>query len=316
MANGPNNILSSTSIPSTTVKLGPVSDDMLLRTLQLPPLLGPNQRGILFGSSSKIIVGEKGGVSFGKNPITEEQIKKALFLFENISQSVMNAITTGDEFRDIYDIKEHTDTVIGLTGKITEDPYLKILKLAYDSLQNREPGLWSFANTNAGYTLSDPRFGSYPAFLMRLQNSILLPSRETSFEDISNYRLRRTRELQNLQYHIENLAMETTKSEFTELVQTIQYEKFNKSLSEYNKSISEANFLKRISSIEIKLNWSSLIASAGSYISASQDNFYLGLGLLAGAGISSISLESTFGPKPRTAEALPFEYVFLANEDM
>ena len=156
-------------------------------------------------------------------------------------------------------------------------------------------------------------FGERNAFLIRLENALPIPDRSVSYDEVLNYRRRRNDEILALRHHIEDIAIAVGNSGFGGLEEQVAYEKFVQSIENYARVAKEENFLKRLTSLEIKFNWDKLVQNIPT--SAALSAVFGKLAVLHAIG-ASISIESTLGMRKTSATPRPFDYLFIAKSEM
>lgn len=101
--------------------------------------------------------------------------------------------------------------------------------------------------------------------------------------------------------------------DFGGLPEAIAFEKFLASLDDHAKVAREENFIKRLTSLEIKFNWDKLIGNIPTSLAISAAVSKWGVLLALG---SAISIESTLGLRRKSGSPHPFEYLFRAGSEM
>lgn len=204
-------------------------------------------------------------------------------------------------------------STVRLSGTLGSGIFQTVLLAAFDAHNNREEGRWSVARAATAVSLPPAAFGGRTGFKIKLENCLPIPDRSVPYDDVLSYRERRKDELFALRHHLEELTHSISDGDFGGLPEAIAFEKFLASLDDHAKVAREENFIKRLTSLEIKFNWDKLIGNIPTslFISAAVSKW----GVLLALG-SAISIESTLGLRRKSGSPHPFEYLFRAGSEM
>ena len=214
--------------------------------------------------------------------------------------------------------------MVRASGSMQDDIFERVLTMAYEAMEAREPGQWILTRDALSAGFPQSALSDQTAFQLKLVNALPIPDRSVPFEDVLMFRERRSAELQALRHHIEGIAIEVGKTGWGSLAETVAWEQFEAAITDHAKVSRETNFAKRLTSLEVKFNWSDLAKPGawGGLLGAASGVMH-GLPLLAAAfpalaGLGScVSIESTMGLKrKKSAQPDPFEYIFYAHKEL
>lgn len=287
--------------------------DFHFNSVPLPPKLVERERGSLIMADVKL--GAQPGHIESIAPYDPQVWRGAFLLFDRVHHVDNNIISSGrpiDWFGEIPGVTSGQVNAFGtMGGHFFRDAFGEVFR----RLDDREPGLWSVARGIDRSSLPDDLLGGLHGFKMKLINALPMPSREVPFDEVISYRERRKSELLALRHHIEELALEAGVRNFEGLAETVKFERFVKSLEEYEAAMRETNFSKVLGSIEIKFNWmeAAKLSTLGGVLFGES----LSLKLAAMIGLASVvSIESAKGLRLKSERPRPFEYIFSAQNDI
>lgn len=256
------------------------------------------------------------GFSFSGGGFDPQVLRNALLLFDHVVHPDNNCISIGDIREQCGNIENVHTSFSRFEGTIGGEVFRTAAGETFSRLEERESGRWSLVRGANQSMFPEELFKGQTALKLRLTNALPLPDREVPLEDVLVFKQRRTPELAALRTYIDGLVLEAQQNGFEGLAQTHALDKLLGSLEDYNRSLREQNFLKRMTDVEIKFNWSQLaplFVASGLW---TQGFTVAALATVGAAASSSISLESSLGPKSRGGSPSPFEYIFRAKEEL
>lgn len=189
--------------------------------------------------------------------------------------------------------------------------------LAFQALEQREPGQWSIWQSPSQSVIPESELTPDLAFQLEFRNSLLVPSAETPYQDIVRFRENHHDELIALHQHITEMAVKLSKEGDVRAI-TVERERFDSSLSDYLKKARQSNISKVLTTIKAEFDLSTFIRQAlmgggGGGILSLAGDFSLEKGAAAmGAGIlTSLSIKSAAGLTKTDTSA--FRYIAQAE---
>jgi len=277
--------------------------------------LETGERGALVMPDLLISDGPGGTISMSGGAYDPDTIRAALLFFNRLDSPASSIMQFGEEVppglegRACFQRSRALDS-----GDVSAELYQQTLLTVFQALEDREGGLWSIATSANAVGLPPSAFGDGPAFKFALENALPVPDRAVSYDEVLLYRGRRKSELQSLRHHMEGVALEVARDGFSPLSRTVAMERFLASIDDYCATRREANFRKRLSSLELKFNWAEAVRAIAP-VSAIALGGGTALEMLS-AGAACIAVESTLGFKGKKSVDSPFEYVFRAGAEL
>jgi hypothetical protein len=188
----------------------------------------------------------------------------------------------------------------------------------FEGLHQREEGMWAIARGPTQDLIPRDKLNPLSGFKMRLENALPVPDRSVSYEEVLNFKARRRDELAALRSYIDEFAVEISANGFSKYEQTVAFEKFDKALGDYYKAATQANFLKRLTSLDISFNLTDAAkgvftaTTAGAVAAASLPS----LASVAIGAAMGLSLSMGLKKKSDRGEPSAFDYVFRAGVEM
>lgn len=286
--------------------------------VELGGRLGANERGAVIPFAGQIEdVGGKMRMSAG-DPFDPDLLRSALLLFDRLDHPENAFVQLGPSIPPgLEDWPGYQRSHVHFSGSQLNKKFIESLALeTLKALNVQEDGCWSIVRNEQSIALPPEAFGDRMGFMFRLQNALPMPDRSVSLDEVFNYKVRRSAELYALRHHIEALAIQVSKEGFGGLAETIAFEQFLAALEDHRRAISETNFLKRLTSADIKINWSNVVISAFSALpllphspTAAAASFFAG-------NAASLLIESTLNLKTEGQIPRPFEYIFRAGKEL
>lgn len=290
----------------------PTSDQCRLLDIELPAKLGARERGAIILPNVQIN-SDGPNLSLSSGGFEPQTVRNALLLFDHLVQPDNNAISVGGELvEECGNIENVHRSFARFEGTLGPDVIRTTAGETFTRLDAREPGLWSIIRAEGENVFPEGLLKAAPALRLKLENALPFPDREVSIEDVLAFKQRRSSELSALRLYIDELVLEAQRNGFEGLSETHAVERLLGALDDYNRSMREQNFLKRMTDVEISFNWTALPA-AGLVL------WLQGLtipALATAAALSSISLTSSVGLKTSSGQPSPLEYLFRSTHEM
>lgn len=281
----------------------------------LPSLL-EGERGAIVPSMAHIV--DRGGGRLAPDGLyfDPDAVRGALLFFDRIVHPGNSFIGFGSLAHITGEIESVSDARVNFATGLRANPFSAALRATFEALEQSDPERWTMVRGREAPPIPQGLLGGINAFKVRLLDAIPVPDRSVPFEDIYNYRQRRADELLALRSYLEGIALEVAQQGFGGLAESRAFENLKRAIDSHTQAISEANFLKRLTGVEVKFNWTSLAQSLFAGGAAFSGNFTASA--IAGLGIaaSSLSVESSVGLSHSSEVPRPFDYVFKARTDL
>lgn len=225
-----------------------------------------NKKGLIIPAAG-LIKDEEDSTSFVSNGIDSAIIRNWIIFWDEFICPDNNFVSLGlpPELKYLKDNNLLQHEVVPFSGSISGGDFsklfLKAQELIYNKRSKEEPGKWTMAQTEGIITGSHRSPNIEPCLVFDLVNSIHLPDRLVSIEDILNFKSKRKDELIQFHVYLEEIYLRIASSKDIPRSKTYELQKLERAIADYNKVLKES-FPKRIlSSLRIVLD-RSLINSA------------------------------------------------------
>lgn len=281
----------------------------------LPSPLDASERGGIV-MPDVTITSTQTGFSVNGGGFDPQLVRNALLLLDRLVQPDNNGIKFGDLREECGGLEVAQTSFARFNGNITWDILRTTADETFSRLDEREGGRWSIVRNEHENVFPTERLNEATALKVRLENALLFPDRDVPLDDVLAFKHRRQAELTALRTYLDGLVLEAERNGFSGLSQTHALEKLLGSLNDYNNAVREQNFLKRLTDVEIKFSWNQAIAAAPAALLWSHGFTLPALAALGAGLVSSVSMESSLGPRSRGAPPAPVEYLFRAKNEI
>ena len=195
----------------------------------------------------------------------------------------------------------------GDLGKV----FLAAQRVTHAQLNSAEPGKWAVASSEGIIsTSSQPSFE--PSLIFDLVNVFQVPIEGVSFDDILEFKERRTDEISAFHSHLEEIYQRIVSSRDVIRSKTIEIDNLEQSLQDYNSALAERFPRRAARSLRIVLD-QSLIETAGMGMAGASIAPLIGLSALNfGVFVASASFVLRNALRTDQGERNPLTYVSSA----
>jgi len=154
--------------------------------------------------------------------------------------------------------------------------------------------LWGYSPHLEGLPDRPKREGMVDAFMIRANNSLLVPHREVPIEDLLSFKSREQPRLVALRHRIESVCAVLSKEDVTAYEINAELERFDADLAEANQAIKGQNWRKSLATLEVSVDMGRLLQDVPRAAVASLSGAGFGLtvtqSVLTGLAVASCSL--------------------------
>ena len=304
------NLMGAEGVVRRSLGKNPASVELPSRTLS------PGQRGAVLSVDYKGY-GPDTQIRLDLNPHTT---RTALLLFERIDFPKSQWYQAGDTTAD-YLYAEHILQRTKVDHPVAFDPdgneKLRVAFMAFEALHAREPGRWSMVRSSDANSLLHEYLERDTALMVSMYNALPIPDRSVPFDDVLQFKAKRTPELLSLRTFIEEICLEVKARPDVPLAAVRAVEKFDRALSDYARSIREKNWKKVLGGLDVSINWADTVAPSLIAVNSAAAGLPLATtAIAAGAGLlASMTISSSFGLKSPLTDR-PFEYVARIEREL
>jgi Family of unknown function (DUF6236) len=237
-------------------------------------------------------------------------LRKCLLYWERLEVPNNNIIHLGStsEMEELASLGalSRTDIRVETSGPLV-DLWIDALFQVYENLNRDEPGLWSLAQTGDSLEIPAKFSQSTRGLQIELISALPVPDESVPFEDILQFRQRRTDELEALRIRINELYQKVLSAPDFHAAQVTAIESLQLAIADLRRSMNETFLTRVLRSAKFEFNLGTL---AGVLLGLTTSEFPLNiLSGLGGGALSSIKFEKGgFIPKG-TTEAGPYAFV-------
>lgn len=273
-------------------------------------------RGIIVSPPMKVM--SDGGLLIKKSMLDQDLLRGWLLFWDTIDFPQSNLIQFGlpPDIQFLVDTGVMIQTKARLQGNFSgAEGVLEAYLSTFKHHEKEEPGVWSLAKGENTFSFPNDEVVNDRGIIIKLTNSIPVPSSEVPFEDILRFKKKRESELFALRTYIDELYKEITNSIDKPHAEHAAIVRLEKSIEDYIKSSRNSGFKFRLVDISAKFN---LIPALVTGITTSHFGLDTAQALLAGvvAG-SSINIGPSIGLKNGQSDIVsPFEYAAKIHSEL
>lgn len=282
--------------------------------VRLPEPLALMQRGALILPDVEVAqTGES--IAFRAGDFNPDAVRGALLLFDRLDRPKYSSVRFGPDRPEGLEEWPGFQHTLVEKRRVEGDPFALLGEpalFAFKALELKQEGLYSFARDARSTSALAPILSPMSGLKIRLEDALPLPDRSVPYEDVLNFKERRYDELTALRHHMDDVVLEVKDRGFSRLAETVAVERFLGALSDYKQVMSQQNFLKKITTLEVSYSVSdaikaALVAAAAGVVAPAP-----ALAVLA----SGITINVGAGFKRKGDKPSPFEYVFQAGQQL
>ncbi|WP_397605398.1 DUF6236 family protein [Sphingorhabdus sp.] len=293
----------------------PASNGLIVGPVELGKPLASAERGAVMIPAGGLSA-SGGGVNVGSTEFDPDVVRAALLFFDRIDYPSNSMIQIGHECPEgLENWSGFQRSRVNLSGPLIPEVTSESVGEVFTSLEQREQGRWAVARGPTQSVLPVERLSPLAGFQIRLENALPVPDRSVSYDEVLSFKSRHSSELLALRGYLDELAVEVSNGGFSSFAQTVSFEKFDRALVDYAEVSRQANFLKRLFSVDISFSVSDAMKSilAGAAATTAGMTGLQSLGFAAAMGLSA-----SVGLKRRSDsdKVSPFDYVFRAETEM
>lgn len=312
----PRNFLQIGGPAARTIPVG-VDYSKRVVSVDLPQTLNRNERGCVIFNGAPIESDASGFRVTSELVFDPDVVRGALLLFDRIDCPVNNCIQIGDSCpRGLEEWAGFQNTrVLYREASAEQSLFNATFRAALSALDEREEGLWSLARSSRGAPIPTELLSPIGGIILKLHHALPLPSREVPYDEVLTFKSRRIDELHALRHHIDQVAIDVVNQGIGGFAERAAFERFDKALADHIKVSREANFMKRVCSLDVSFSLSDVLRAG---IATLAQNV-VGLPLSSAVTTSVVAgLSVAIGPgkKQQTQQISPFEYIIKAGREM
>lgn len=278
--------------------------------------LASSERGAIIAPPNRFDSGANGNVSIGTVGFDPDIVRAALLFFDRLDYPRNSLLQVGEECPEGLEGWEGFQrSRLHVSGRVTAEFMSTVAGEIFEQLNLREEGMWAVARGTTQQLIPEAKLNPLSGFKMRLENALPIPDRSVSYDEVLSFKSRHGDELAALRSYIDDMAIDVSRNGFSKFEQSVAFEKFDKALADYHKVTRQANFLKRLTSVDISFS----ITDAVKNILSNASMASLAIPSLESAAIGAVmGLGVSVGLKEKADRNAPspFEYVFRAGNEM
>ena len=187
----------------------------------------------------------------------------------------------------------------------------------FRSRNRDDPGLWSLAQSGAGFVVPSDEGGSTRSLEIELYNALPSPRSDVSLDDVLVFKTRREAELAALRAAMDQLYLDVAGAPDVPRAKTAALDKLSRAISDLDRAAAETWPHRLATSVKIELSAEALINALIGAAAAMSSNVPVHLG----AALGSLGSVVKFSVTPKGVRKLPpdardFAYVLSAKRDL
>ncbi|ERK31956.1 DUF6236 family protein [Clostridium intestinale] len=257
------------------------------------------------------------------NPIN---LRQYLLYWDKIDFPNNNIISIGSspEIRYLEEVGvlKRTFCNMNINGTINfEDVYLDMQMNVFKQNNNLSDEIWSIAQPIKNIVLPKENRIETRNIQVELYDSIPVPSKEVSLEDILNFKERRHDELREFRIIMDEMYLSIINSPDIDLSKNMHISKLQNKIIDLNKLMNEAKMRRFLSSVKVELDISGILNSGvnalAGYTLGSTIGFpTLGAVLGLAGSFVKVSHESSLKPKEIPDGMKDYAYLYYQNREI
>lgn len=285
-----------------------------------PPLAEHEKGAIVFtrgefsGDANSLVVGAEGAGGYD-----EDLLRATMLLFDKTDfvKSVGLEFPAPPEEYTCFGNSQRTEVYLG-PAPASLLSLQEIVFRAFSALDDRDKGQWVLTRSVNNLQFPDHAFAPDKAVALTLYDALPVPTAEVPYEDVLNFKNRRSDELLALRSFLDELGLQASQG-IGGLAETVAMRKFDSALANYNKAIAEQNFAKKLRSITANFQLSD--ASIGVAVELVRQ-LTCELPLTSAMNEAMWTVPPTFvaaivrGLRAPSMEGKPFEYILHAHREL
>lgn len=255
------------------------------------------------------------------------RLRQYLLYWDRIDYPTNNLIRIGltpdEEYLQNIGILKRTKMDIQFQGHIPINPEFFINNQLYALEENnKNPGeIWSIAQNNSQLVLPPEKSIQAERLQVELYDCVPVPSIDTAFDDILDFKEKRRDELLEFRRVMDNMYDSILTSEFPELQKKRSIEELQNKIIEINRVMSESRIKRCLSNLSVELNVNELVKAFGKGIGGYMVGETIGFPELGAAyGLATSAVNVTYNVAMK-AKSLPeglkdYAYLFHAKKEI
>lgn len=295
--------------PSREITRGTSNADLNRMDLAVRPLQA-DQRGVVWTDVAASWLVGKDSINISTGPVDEVAIRTALLFADRVDIPTLQALGYPAPSVDLlrpFEIVQSTH--LSYDGSFAEGMRRHVYD-AFVALERREPGRWTIARGDATLGLPQEQLTDARGFAVTLHDALPTFSREVAFADVLAFKENRQPELLALRTHLDALIYEFVHNGYHDLRDNAVFKRFDRSLADHMRVMSESNAAKVLTSFRASLSWDAAIPAA---IEVVAEQTVASSGLIGAAAV--VAFNTVRGLKRRT-NLNPFEYLTTVSREL
>lgn len=287
-------------------------------------ILNPDERGLVI--SNPLSIENDSSLFIENSELDENEIRASLLFWDRLEWPDNTLIKIGDDERTRYledlGILTRSQVVLGNGGSMAE-----AIRLAHSSvfehLERQSPGQWAIGRgVNSLSVFDDNKKVNGRSMLVDLHQAIPVPSGQTPFEEILEFKFKRKPELLALRNELEALALQIISSPDQPLSELRAFQKIDNATNNLRVVSNEAKFTKILGSVRSSISLDNIVDKAvepafvAGALGAAIFTHEWAIGV--GAGITTSIIKDAYKAirRPNGVIGTPYEYVYRFNHDI
>lgn len=287
-------------------------DDKTSLQVNLPPnRLGKNERGALYPTIPLGWFDGTGSMLNIPRSINEEMIRTTLLFFDRFDVPRDEGFGMADPHIELLQslgvlqktyVKINGSLGIGLSG---------ISISAYQSLNEREPGLWSISESPEALGIPARAKPAESCFQLALYDALPVFAREVPYDDVLEFKRRRFDQLLAMRTYMSELTLEVATNGAIGLAENVIFSRFDRAMADHMKVMRESNAKKVLMSVAANIDEKALIPGAVQFVANHTIDAWAAAGAAAVVAFKSIkSLTGSGGANK------PFEFLAKVSREL
>ncbi|MGK6322294.1 DUF6236 family protein [Sphingomonas sp. DT-51] len=262
------------------------------------------------GLAAEIGRSESNSINFTGRPSDPGVIKVALLFVDKLDKPDNNIIGTSEEVDiELASLGLGQQSRASFSQGLSYDQMANYAWEVYKHLEKRDAGQWSLWPQYDNYIVPKAELHAGLAFQIELQNSIVVPSVSTPYEDLLSFKERHRDELVAVRFNLEEMAIKLSNEGDIRSIK-LEREKFDVALADYLAKARESNISKAVASLKAELDWAtavrSVVTAGGTMIAAQHFDLTKSAAAVATGLVAGLSIKSVAG---RREGPSPFRYL-------
>jgi len=272
-----------------------------------------NERGLVI--SCPVEISGSGMTLRSGTDLDPQELRFSLLFWDKLDFPTNNLISLGlnAEAQFLQSAGLLNRTMTQVIGGGTDASMLVLTHLlAFRTLDQREPGVWSLSTGKNAISFADDDMELDKGVLVSLYRAIPVPDKDAPLQDILEFRTKRRDELIMLRHHLEDIYQRVISAGDGELALNTEIERLQRAIGDHVKAARGSSLKFRLVDFDANLNLAPAVTAAAVAYAA---GLSIPLSLLAGLGAA---LRLKVGPslKRHEATSTPFRYISSYHREL